>query len=191
MYLFQTQKARGVFKTSWINRISTSIITLQSSNKKNSWSFSLAVGLKCRSVRKYTTWLWSALGIYPKGRWELTTEQMTLPLVFILHHYGNGLIVSSDETSSALFKTCFWKSFGYLQCLESLQLWEDLLRVNVMTATKINPLYQTCQAAFCSVSAQKKRLSIIFFCFFSRAKDNHSLSNHRANGFFSFLFHFC
>lgn len=42
------------------------------------------------------------------------------PLVFILHHYGNGPIVSGVETSSALFKTCFWKSFGYLQCLESL-----------------------------------------------------------------------
>lgn len=96
--------------------------------------------------------------------WNLT------PLVFILHHYGNGPIVSGVETSSALFKTCFWKSFGYLQCLESLQLWGDLLKVNVMAATKINPLYQTCQAAFCSVSAQK-RLSIIFFSFFSRAKD--------------------
>lgn len=42
-----------------------------------------------------------------------------------------------------------------------------------MTASKINPLYQTCQAAFYSASALKKKKKdcIIFFCSILKPKD--------------------
>lgn len=98
-----------------------------------------------------------------------STDDFTVSVrdIFIILHYPNTLILKGCTESFVLFKNCSPRS---LLLTILIITWEDLLEV--VTARKINPLCQTCQAAFYSAAAFFFFFkTIIFFCSILKAKD--------------------
>lgn len=90
---------------------------------------------------------------WPLHRWHYHRFSLYIHYSPLCEQTHQELIFKRCTKSFAPFKNCSLMSFlvrVYINC-------EDLLKVNIMTASKINPLYQTCQAAFYSASALKKK----------------------------------
>lgn len=105
---------------------------------------------------------------WPLHRWHYHRFSLYIHYTPLCEQTHQEVIFKRCTKSFAPFKNCSPMSF--LVTMPRVYInWEDLLKVNIMTASKIKPLYQTCQAAFYSASALKD--CIIFFCPILKPKD--------------------